>query len=115
MKTYLKALGSYTNYHSRASRKFFWNFILWNLIILIPIVVAAYLLKLAITSLVIFYFLLHAIPIWSLAVRRLHDINKKGWFLLYLLIPVIGLVITVITLCKKGNTEPNEYGMPPLD
>jgi uncharacterized membrane protein YhaH (DUF805 family) len=115
MKTYLKALGSYTNYHSRASRKFFWTFILWSFIILIPIIVAATLLKLATISLVIFYFLLHAIPIWSLAVRRLHDIGKKGWYLLYLLIPVIGLIITIIALCKKGDAEPNIYGMPPLD
>jgi uncharacterized membrane protein YhaH (DUF805 family) len=115
MKTYLKALGSYTNYHSRASRKYFWNFILWNFIILIPIVVAANLLKLPATSLVIFYFLLHAIPIWSLAVRRLHDTGRKGWFLLYLLIPIIGLIITVIALCKKGTPEANSYGMVPLD
>lgn len=115
MKTYLKALGSYTNYHSRASRKYFWNFILWNFIILIPIIVVAHLLKLATISLVIFYFLLHAIPIWSLAVRRLHDTDRKGWYLLYLLIPIAGLIITIIALCKKGNTQANNYGMPPLD
>jgi uncharacterized membrane protein YhaH (DUF805 family) len=115
MKTYLKALGSYTNYHSRASRKYFWNFIIWNFIILIPIIVFAYLLQLPIASLVIFYFLLHTIPIWSLAVRRLHDTGKKGWYLLNLLIPFIGVIIVFIALCKAGDDKENSYGMPPLD
>ena len=49
------------------------------------------------------------IPNISLAIRRLHDINLSGWFIIIALIPYISLLI-LIPLAIKGDTKANKYG-----
>lgn len=61
-----------------------------------------------------------AIIIWlismSLSVRRWHDLNKSGWWLLVNLIPFIGWLYTFIMLgFMPGDQESNNYGPPPRE
>jgi len=56
--------------------------------------------------------LLLFIPLYSLVVRRLHDIGASGWWILIFPIP-FGLVLFFILLFKKGTPGPNKYGPPP--
>tara|TARA_B100001179_G_scaffold41660_1_gene27409 strand:- start:1273 stop:1692 length:420 start_codon:yes stop_codon:yes gene_type:complete len=50
----------------------------------------------------------------SLGARRLHDIDKSGW---WLLIPftIIGIPILIYWLCQKGNDDENRFGSNPLE
>ena len=57
------------------------------------------------------YSLLLFLPYFALAVRRLHDVNKSGWNVLWSLIPLIGLYLIYLVLQPTG-TEPNQYGDP---
>ena len=50
----------------------------------------------------------------SINVRRLHDIEHSGWFSLLLLVPLIGFILSLILLFKKGTHGTNEYGDDPL-
>ncbi len=52
------------------------------------------------------------IPSIAVGVRRLHDINKSGWFLLFGLIPILGWIYIIILLAKRGSTEENRFGPP---
>jgi len=45
-------------------------------------------------------------------VRRLHDIDKPGWDLLFTLLPLGGLVFALPMLFRKGTESKNEYGDP---
>ena len=48
-------------------------------------------------------------------VRRFHDINKSGWWLLLQFIPILGLIALLYYLgFKKGTEGPNQYGEDPL-
>ncbi len=47
-----------------------------------------------------------------IGVRRLHDINKSGWEILIAMIPLLGLVIALPMLFKKGTEVSNKYGNP---
>ena len=50
----------------------------------------------------------------SLVVRRLHDVDRSGWwFLIYF--TIIGIVPLLYWFCKKGTTGINRYGEDPLD
>ena len=49
----------------------------------------------------------------SATVRRLHDTNKSGWWILISLIPFIGLIIIFI-LASKGTEGINRFGDYPL-
>lgn len=53
------------------------------------------------------------LPNLGLAVRRLHDIGKSGWWLFLAFIPVVGIIILIIWWCKDSQMEPNEYGPVP--
>lgn len=52
--------------------------------------------------------LAHIIPALSVTVRRLHDTDRSGWFLLLGIIPVIGQIALLVFLCTR-STGPNRY------
>ena len=53
------------------------------------------------------------VPGLALAVRRLHDINRTGWWLLLCFVIVIGWIILIVWAIKRGNDRPNKYGPSP--
>lgn len=56
------------------------------------------------------YILGTIIPRFSALVRRLHDVNKSGWFMLIVVLPYIGVLILLYFLVKKGTAGPNRFG-----
>jgi len=53
------------------------------------------------------------IPSLALGARRLHDINRTGWWLLLWLVPVIGWIVLIMWAIKRGDNGPNKYGPDP--
>ena len=58
----------------------------------------------------IFLYFLFFVPSLSLYIRRLHDINRSGWWLLIILVPFVGIVTLIFFWCLKGNQNKNRYG-----
>lgn len=54
------------------------------------------------------------LPSIAVEVRRLHDINRSGWWYWLYLIPLVGLVLMLIWNCEHGTAGPNRYGRDPL-
>jgi len=61
------------------------------------------------------YALAVIIPSLAVAVRRLHDVSKSGWFLLIVLIPLVGAIWLLILYLTDGKLGNNEYGPNPKD
>ncbi len=59
------------------------------------------------------YFIALFLAILSLIVRRLHDSDKSGWFILLSFIPFGGIVLLVF-YCLPGTAGPNQHGPDPL-
>ena len=53
------------------------------------------------------------IPGISVSVRRLHDINRSGWWLLLFLVIIIGWIVLLIWFCKDSDKEKNRFGNNP--
>lgn len=53
------------------------------------------------------------VAVLSLVVRRLHDLNKSGWWLLIVL-TIVGVFILLYWYCKKGDEVENRFGVNPL-
>ncbi|MBN8828802.1 MAG: DUF805 domain-containing protein [Sphingobacteriia bacterium] len=109
-------LKKYTEFKGRASRSEYWYwalFIILSDIILYIIeeVVFGYSPTLIISLLFLIIFIT---PTVSVSVRRLHDINKSGKWLLLALFPIIGWIILFIWSIKKGDEGDNEFGSDPL-
>ncbi len=50
----------------------------------------------------------------SLSIRRLHDLNKTGWFTLIMFIPIVGVFYGLYVLLASGTVGQNDYGSQPL-
>ncbi len=55
-----------------------------------------------------------ALPTLGIAVRRLHDIDRRGWWVLLILLPVIGWIILIVWYCRRAKPGPNRFGPDPL-
>lgn len=112
MNYYIDAWKNYVNFQGRARRKAYWMFVLFNII---AIVIAGVIDNVigtggSITSL---YNLAVLLPCLALAVRRLHDIGKSGWWLLLGLIPVIGFIVLLVFAVTDSQPGENQYGPNP--
>lgn len=120
-------LGKYATFSGRASRSEYWYFFLFQLIVL----VAANLLdgmlgtrstfagqgSVYIHSYGYIYSLcglLLLLPSLAASVRRLHDRDKSGWWLLITLLPLIGGIIFLVWIVQKGTDGQNRFGPDPL-
>ncbi len=54
------------------------------------------------------------IPFITVGVRRLHDRNLSGWWMLLMLIPIIGSFALIIIYVLPGTQGPNQFGPDPL-
>ncbi len=54
------------------------------------------------------------IPSLALEIRRLHDINRSGWWAIIFSVPVIGWIWSLLWMIKKGTPGPNRFGEDPL-
>lgn len=55
------------------------------------------------------------IPSFALGARRLHDINRSGWWQLLWLVLLIGWIILIVWATRKGDEGPNQHGSDPKD
>ena len=132
MKWFIKCLKNYTLFKGRASRTEFWYFILyWAIFYVIIIAVdrvlgfnfinlktlpfseyipLAYLYE-EVGLLTVIYRPLTILPSLAVISRRLHDINRSGWWCLMCVTPLI--IILIIFLCKKSDENENQFGLNP--
>jgi uncharacterized membrane protein YhaH (DUF805 family) len=54
------------------------------------------------------------LPGIAVSVRRLHDLDRTGWWVLLALVPVVGIIVLLIWFCSKGTDGSNQYGSDPL-
>lgn len=95
-------------FSGRSTRRDYWMAVLFNIIFAIVIGIVAGIIEMPLLSLI--YSLAVIIPGWTLGVRRLHDINKSGWFLLLSLIPFVGSIILLVFYCLPSVDEDNSFG-----
>jgi uncharacterized membrane protein YhaH (DUF805 family) len=104
MKWYLKVLQNYANFKGRARRSEYWYFVLFNIIVNVILLIIDGATNVPVTRGL--YSLAVLLPSIAVAVRRMHDVGKSGWFVL---IPFYNLVLA----CTEGTTGENKYGPDP--
>ena len=64
---------------------------------------------------VVLYVLATLVPQMAVGVRRLHDTNRTGWWLLIGLIPTIGFIVLIVLSALSGTPGVNDYGPNPAE
>jgi len=103
----------YVDFSGRSSRSEYWW---WTLFVIILNIVFSVLDSAIGTASVLslVFGLAVFLPDLAVSVRRLHDIDRSGWWLLLVLIPIIGWIALLIWYVKRGNDGDNSYGPDPL-
>src|SRR5688500_16079856 len=113
MQWYLDPIQNhYVDFQGRSSRRQFWMFTLINFIISVVLNAIDRLVLDGFTLLSGIYGLALLLPSLGLSVRRLHDIDKSGWWILIGLIPIVGWIILIVWYVRRGNPDTNEWGPP---
>jgi uncharacterized membrane protein YhaH (DUF805 family) len=100
-------LSKYAVFEGRASRSEYWWFQLFVALAAGPISILSEWAS-GVAALLLF------LPSLALAVRRLHDTDKSGWWLLLVLIPLIGAVVLLVFYLTRGTDGSNRFGPDPL-
>jgi len=118
MNWYLEVLNKYAVFSGRARRKEYWFFVLFNVLISLLLSIADGLTGTLnpLTGVGVLggvYMIAIMIPSIAVAVRRLHDTGRSGWWLLISLIPVVGGLVLLYFLVLDSDPASNEYGECP--
>lgn len=118
----------YACFTGRAGRVEYWSFVLFSFLLGIALSLATGGQPFAITPYDISDFIPYfsrvnaasslvslalLLPSLAVAVRRLHDTNRSGWWLLIGLVPVAGVIVLLVFLIQKGTLVDNRYGAAP--
>ncbi len=113
MEWYLKVVrDNYANFNGRARRQEYWMFSLFHVIAIIVLAAVDGMVfgQMILTGL---YLLATLIPSLAVTIRRFHDQDKSGWFVLLGLIPAIGSIILLVFMCLEGTRASNSFGADP--
>jgi uncharacterized membrane protein YhaH (DUF805 family) len=103
----------YVTFGGRASRSEFWYWTLFAILVTLAAQIADNALFddpglfAPLVSLALF------LPGLAVSIRRLHDIDRTGWWWLIAL-TIIGLILLIIWACIKGTSGANRFGPDPL-
>jgi uncharacterized membrane protein YhaH (DUF805 family) len=130
MQWMILPLKRYFDFKGRSRRKEFWMFVLFGIIAgVAATIVDASLGYGSVSSsvgdgsanfafesngpVVIIVWLALLIPSIACAVRRLHDTDRSGWWLLLIFIPIIGWIVLIVFYCLDGTSGTNRFGADP--
>ena len=118
MVWYLEALKKYAVFGGRSRRKEYWYFVLFSLIVSLVLSAVDALLGTFSSSTNVgllggLYGLAIIIPTIAVSVRRLHDIDRTGWWVLISLVPVIGTIVLLVFAVLDGTPGQNRFGPNP--
>jgi uncharacterized membrane protein YhaH (DUF805 family) len=106
---------NYATFAGRASRSEYWYWTLFSVLVSVVagILDAAIFPFSAVSPLSAISTILLLLPGIAVAARRLHDIDRTGWWLLIMLTG-IGVILLIIWDCFRGTTGSNRFGADPL-
>lgn len=120
MHWYIEVLRKYAVFSGRARRMEYWMFFLVSAIISAILLVTDEFMgwKLEMDGddlgfLSTLYHIAIIIPYLAVIIRRLHDTDRSGWWVLIALIPLVGAIVLLVFMILKGNEGDNRFGPDP--
>ena len=123
----------YADFSGRARRSEYWGTVLFNVLIqAVLTIILSFVCTILFSSIEIngevtfspllfvlinipryIYSLVWLLPSLAVAVRRLHDIGKSGWNLLWILLPIVGAIMLIYWCCQDSQVGENKWGANP--
>ena len=118
MNWYLEVLRKYAVFDGRARRKEYWFFYLFYILIAIVLIVLDSMAgtlneDVGVGAFSGLLMLAMFIPGIAVTIRRLHDTDRSGWWVLIGLVPFIGGIWLLVLMVLDGSAGQNQYGPDP--
>ena len=118
MNWYLGVLKQYATFEGRARRKEYWFFVLFYILVFLVLsavdgLTGTYNVDAGVGLLGGLYILATLIPSLAVMVRRLHDTDRSGWWVLIGLIPLLGDLVLLVFMCLDSQPGGNRFGPNP--
>ena len=116
MHWFVACLKKYAVFSGRSRRAEFWYFYLFAFLF----TVGVQLIEAGVTgsedgTIAAIFTLAVVIPSIAVGVRRLHDMDKSGWWQLLNFVPFFGQIALLIWMCYPGTKGPNRFGDDPTE
>ncbi|MBB3048890.1 uncharacterized membrane protein YhaH (DUF805 family) [Litorivivens lipolytica] len=120
MNYMFEPLKKYATFEGRARRKEYWLFTLFVLIgQFVANIIDGLLVILSEGAVVPFvsllFLLVILLPWFAVSVRRLHDVDRTGWWVVIGLIPLIGSLVLLVFACLDSQQGSNRFGANPKE
>jgi uncharacterized membrane protein YhaH (DUF805 family) len=117
MNYYIEVLKKYAVFNGRAKREEYWMFVLFNFIIGLVFGLVFSIIGGDPKNNIFYnlYALAILIPSIAVSVRRLHDTNRSGWWLLINFIPIVGFIVILVFMASDSQPGENQYGPNPKE
>jgi uncharacterized membrane protein YhaH (DUF805 family) len=119
MNEYLTVWQKFAEFTGRSRRQEYWMFILFHMIIVFAAALVFGIIDSFVFGTTVLGFLLYVyaaavlIPALAVMVRRLHDTNRSGWWVLISFVPLIGSIILLVFMVEDSQRFENQYGPSP--
>ena len=103
----------YTKFDGRAGRPAYWWWFLFGILVgigatIIDAIIGSFGVVSGLAGLALL------LPGFSVSIRRLHDTDHSGWWVLIGLIPIVGFIVLLIFYVRESDPDENKYGPPPV-
>ncbi|MFY9921851.1 MAG: DUF805 domain-containing protein [Mycobacterium sp.] len=105
----------YVDFNGRASRSAYWWWFLFAILLAVAVSAMDGTIFEESMLLTLFVWLGLILPSLSVAIRRLHDTDRSGWWILISFIPIIGFIVLLVFHLQQGDPIDNRYGSPPRE
>ncbi|MGF0171035.1 DUF805 domain-containing protein [Streptomyces sp. Marseille-Q5077] len=113
MSWFIEVLKKYAVFSGRARRKEYWMFTLFYLIFEIVLMAVGYAIDFP--ALVGIFVVALLLPALGVTVRRLHDTDRSGWWILIGIVPLVGFIVMLVFLCADTQPGANKFGPSPKE
>jgi uncharacterized membrane protein YhaH (DUF805 family) len=101
----------YVTFGGRAGRSEYWYWALFTVVAAVVLTIIDLALPYGVLGLA--FDVATFLPSLAVMIRRLHDTDRSGWWWLMVLIPLIGWIVLIVWLCRRGTYGPNRFGLAP--
>lgn len=113
MVLYFTVLRKYAVFAGRARPKEYWMYVLISAVVVLVLGIVNGLMGADVPALPVYYSLAVVLPSLAVTVRRLHDTDRNGWWLLILLVPIVGAIVFLVFMAPPGGEPANRFGASP--
>jgi uncharacterized membrane protein YhaH (DUF805 family) len=111
MEAVKAVLTNYVGFSGRARRSEYWWYMLFYVIVVIVASVIGGMINFPLLAVLVELALL--LPNLAVAIRRLHDTGRSGWWLLIGLIPLVGAIVLIVFCVQDSQPGQNKHGPSP--